>query len=217
MIFLHHIRIKRAFLHQHRDFLRVAPKTILLMRGWSQAGKKFPFPVHIFSVHRHTEIAMLFWNRANKIKKKKLKKALTRFLKIVTGTGYKFPLKQFYASRRRRLIWQNWVLWRSKLIVTTCRQAEQDRQVEQGRQAGQTRQKGKQGNPLAPFWQGTQVPAHLWPSQLCLTCSLSSNSSAMPEIFENAFVLWEQSLKHSGKTAMQQSQLNWKDCRCLVL
>lgn len=75
----------------------------------------------------------------------------------------------------------------------------------------------RQGNPLSPFWQWTQLPTHLWPSQLCLTCSLSSNSSAKPEILENAFVLWEHSWKNGGKTAMQQSQLNWKDCRCLVL
>lgn len=90
------------------------------------------------------------------------------------------------------------------------RQSRTDKQSRVGRQ-------DRQGNPPSPFWQWTQLPAHLWPSQLCLTCSLSSNSSAKPEILENAFVLWEHSWKNGGKTAMQQSQLNRKDCRCLVL
>lgn len=50
-----------------------------------------------------------------------------RFVRIVTGTGYKFPVKEFYASKRRRLIWQNGVFWRSQLIVTTCSEMQTGR------------------------------------------------------------------------------------------
>lgn len=58
-------------------------------------------------------------------------------MRIVTGTDYKLPLKEFYASRRR-LIQQNWVLRRSKLIVTTCSEMQTGR-------AGQTSRAGWAG------------------------------------------------------------------------
>lgn len=65
------------------------------------------------------------------------------------GTGPKLPLEEFYASGRRKLIWQKGVFWKSKLILSQLavgyKQAVQTGRAGQASQAGQAGRQGRAG------------------------------------------------------------------------
>lgn len=164
--------------------------------------------------------------KMHKLSKALHKHKITRFVRVIVGTGHRLlSPEEFYASGRRTLILQEWVFWRSKLILSQlavgykqtgqlgggrtgkAKHSRRARQVGQGgwgRQAGQTgKSSGSPDYHLLAIYSTVCPPPTILS---CLTCSLLSNSSARPGVSENTFVLSKQSWKKGGKLSMEQSQ-----------
>lgn len=166
---------------------------------------------------------MLFWKRTNKIKTKlsiniRSQDLWGLLLELVTSYHWKSFMPMGGASWFDRSTLEeqvNSVTTYSGLQTGWAGQASGA-----GKRAGQAvrdvgqavKSSGSSGSFLAMH--STACPSPAIPA--CLT-HFFSNSSAQPEVSDNAFVLWEQSWKNGGKLAVHQSYLNWKDCTSIFI